>query len=84
MWTEVTASGMYGTEGKFVGILGISRDISERKKIEGKLMETLTELEGFNKAMVGREQRMIELKQEVNHLLEKLGKDPKYSIPLEP
>ncbi len=83
IWTEVTASGVYGSDGKFVGILGISRDISERKQIETKLIETLTELEGFNKAMVGREQRMIELKQEVNYLLEKLGKDPKYSIPLE-
>ena len=83
VWTEVTASEMYDAKGKFVGFLGISRDISERKKIEGKLMETLIELEGFNKAMVGREQRMIELKREVNYLLEKLGKDPKYSIPLE-
>jgi PAS domain S-box-containing protein len=83
IWTEVTASGVYGSDGKFVGILGISRDISERKQVERKLMDTLIELEGFNKAMVGREQRMIELKQEVNYLHEKLGKEPKYSIPLE-
>ena len=81
--TEVTASGVYGSDGKFAGFLGISRDISERKKIESKLMETLIELEGFNKAMIGREQRMIELKEEVNYLLEKLGKDTKYSIPSE-
>ncbi|MDR3574111.1 MAG: PAS domain-containing protein [Anaerolineaceae bacterium] len=83
IWTEVTASGVYGEDGKFAGFLGISRDISERKQIEKKLMDTMLELEEFNRAMVGREQRMIELKGEVNYLLEKLGKDPKYSIPVE-
>src|SRR5271157_28068 len=83
VWTEVTTSGLYGSDGKLTGFWGISRDISERKEIEGKLIETLIELEGFNKAMVGREQRMIELKREVNYLLVKIGKDTKYSIPSE-
>jgi PAS domain S-box-containing protein len=83
VWTEVTASGVYGSDDRFVGFLGISRDIRDRKEIEEKLMATLIELEGFNKAMIGRELRMIELKQEVNYLLEKLGKDFKYSVPPE-
>ncbi len=36
------------------------------------------ELEGFNRAMVGREGRVIELKEEVNQLLGELGRPPRY------
>lgn len=36
------------------------------------------ELEAFNKAMVGREGRVIELKEEINQLLVELGREPKY------
>jgi len=31
--------------------------------------------------LVGRERRMIELKREINLLLEKLGQPPKYEVP---
>jgi len=36
------------------------------------------ELEGFNRAMVGRELRMIELKQEINDLCSRLGEPPRH------
>jgi PAS domain S-box-containing protein len=36
------------------------------------------ELEGFNRAMVGREARVIELKDEVNQLLAELGRPARY------
>jgi PAS domain S-box-containing protein len=36
------------------------------------------DLEGFNRAMVGREGRVIELKEEVNQLLAELGRPPQY------
>lgn len=36
------------------------------------------ELEAFNKAMVGRESRVIELKEDINRLLVELGREPKY------
>ncbi len=36
------------------------------------------ELEGFNRAMVGREGRVIELKEEVNRLLAELRRPPRY------
>jgi signal transduction histidine kinase len=35
--TEVTASGIYSKSNEFIGILGVSRDISERRKIENAL-----------------------------------------------
>ncbi|MCF8179177.1 MAG: PAS domain S-box protein [Sulfuritalea sp.] len=34
VWTETTATEMRDADGKFVGILGVSRDISERKRAE--------------------------------------------------
>jgi hypothetical protein len=36
------------------------------------------ELESFNEALVGREQRVIELKAEVNRLSVELGRKPAY------
>ena len=40
----------------------------------------LDELEKFNSLAVGRELRMIDLKQEINNLLKSLSKDPEYEI----
>lgn len=34
VWTEITATGIYDNQGKFVEILGITRDISDRKIAE--------------------------------------------------
>ncbi len=55
-------------------------DISELKKAEQELKERLEELEQFNRLVVGREIKMIGLKEEVNQLLEKLGREEKYEI----
>jgi diguanylate cyclase (GGDEF)-like protein/PAS domain S-box-containing protein len=37
VWSEVKISGMYDAEGQFVGILGVSRDLTERRKIEERM-----------------------------------------------
>jgi len=34
VWTEVATTGMTNSDGRFIGILGVTRDISERKKAE--------------------------------------------------
>ena len=34
VWTEVTTSGIHNGAGEFVGILGVTRDITERRRIE--------------------------------------------------
>jgi len=62
------------------GILGIITDISEHKKAERALQEQMQKLQRFNKMAVGREMRMIELKQEINALLSELGLEAKYTI----
>ncbi len=59
-------------------IYAAATDITERKQAERKLQKRMNELEIFYRATLGREERVIELKQEVNELLEQLGKNKKY------
>ncbi|MDD5434151.1 MAG: PAS domain-containing protein, partial [Nitrospira sp.] len=75
--------------------VGIAQDITERKRAEEKMEKLLKEtgrinkelqekaanLERFNRLMVGRELEMINLKAEVNDLLEKSGAPKKYKTP---
>jgi PAS domain S-box-containing protein len=68
------------SKGKILRILGVHLDITERKKAEQKLKDNLDELERFNRLVIGREEKMIDLKQEVNNLLGNLGQGPKYKI----
>jgi PAS domain S-box-containing protein len=58
----------------------IIRDITERMKADDVLRENFAELEKFNRLAVDRELRMIELKREINTLLEKSGEEPIYDI----
>ncbi len=43
IWTEVTATSLNDAEGRFLGILGISRDISRRKENQARLLKALEE-----------------------------------------
>ncbi|MBU0710515.1 PAS domain S-box protein [bacterium] len=52
----------------------------ERKRAEEDLRKRLEELEIFYDATIGREGRIIELKQKVNELLAQLGKEKKYDV----
>lgn len=58
----------------------IVQDITELKAAESELVNQFEELNRFNKLMVGRENKMIELKKEINELLTKQGAKPKYQI----
>lgn len=61
--------------------LGFATDISRLKAIQNQLEDKVDELAKFNKIMIGRENRMLQLKQEVNVLLERLGEPIRYSAP---
>ncbi len=55
-------------------------DITKRKRVEEERARVVADLERFNRLAVGREERMIELKQQVNQLLEKASKPPAYDV----
>lgn len=55
-------------------------DISKRKHAEEVLKQKARELEQFNELMDVSEQQMIELKKEINFLLNKLGEKEKFKI----
>ncbi len=62
------------------GVLGWTVDVTDMKKIEKELRDKFNDLERFRKLAVGRELKMIELKQEINDLLEKSDGTTKYKI----
>jgi PAS domain S-box-containing protein len=59
-------------------IYATARDITERKQAEENIKNQMDEINRSNKLMIGREEKMIELKKEINMLLEKEGKPKKY------
>jgi len=67
--------------GKLIGYRGADKDITERKKAEEELLKSknilqdkIKDLETFHNIAIGRELRMIELKEKIKELEEKLGK----------
>jgi PAS domain S-box-containing protein len=61
-------------------ILGVIMDISEQRWAEEILKRKANQFEHFSTLMVDRELKMVELKQEVNDLLKKLGESAKYPL----
>jgi PAS domain S-box-containing protein len=74
-------------DGRPLQLCGIASDITAQKKAaeelrvrNAELSAKNDELERFNRAMVDRELRMIELKQEINALLQQTGQPPRYRV----
>ena len=40
VWTDVTTSSMFNTEGEFVGVIGVTRNIAQRKRTEKALRQS--------------------------------------------
>ena len=54
------------------------RNITKRKQTEELLQSQVTETNRVNKLMSGREERVVEMKREVNSLRKELGRDIRY------
>jgi PAS domain S-box-containing protein len=79
-WIRTECETNIDSEGNIYELFGITQDITDRKQTEENLKEKVWQLEQSNNLMVNREFKMIELKKEVNELLEKLGEKHKYKI----
>jgi two-component system CheB/CheR fusion protein len=76
--------------GKIIRSVGMVHDITGRKKAEEEIKRRIEELDAtneellrFNRAMEGRELRMIEMKKEINELCAQAGLPPRYSLDFE-
>jgi PAS domain S-box-containing protein len=67
-------------DGNVMGAVVTFRDVTERKQAEKDLTEHMKELETFTRLTIDREEKMIELKEEINNLLEQTGQEKKYRI----
>jgi len=52
LWCEVTMTGLYGPERQFIGYVGVTRDISERKTYEVELRDARDAAETANLALL--------------------------------
>jgi len=71
-WFEVNA---YPSE---EGLAVYFRDITQRKQSQTQLQQQLDELRRWYRATLGREMRILDLKQEINALLAQVGQPPRY------
>ena len=69
--------------GRKVGTFAMITDISDRKQAEKDLEERMGELERFSRLTINREEKMIQLKEEINALRERMGQGKKYRIAAE-
>ena len=67
-------------DGKVDKMLASLLDITSAKSTEEELNKRFDELNRFRKMAIGRENKMIELKQEINDLLDQSGLESKYKI----
>ncbi len=70
----------YKNDGKFEKTHCILSDITDQKKTQIKNQEQLEELMRWQESVINREEKVIELKQEINRLLVEKGMPPRFEI----
>jgi len=80
-WDDLTITPVFDVQGAVSHYIGITRDITERRLAEAAIQKQLHELQRWQEAMLGREDRIMELKREVNELLARQNQPPRYASP---
>ena len=75
---DIVVDPVFDSSGALRGAVHIIRDITDKKRTEQALRSRLEELEQWKSITLDREDRVIELKQEVNELCCRLGEPPRY------
>ncbi|MBI5383418.1 MAG: PAS domain S-box protein [Verrucomicrobia bacterium] len=81
---EDSAAPIKDSAGKVAGAVLVFRDVTEKRRALKELRDSNAELERFNRLMVGRELRMIELKKEVDELCRRAGQPTRYGYETPP
>jgi PAS domain S-box-containing protein len=79
-WIETQAGPLRSSDGTVEAVICIMRDVTERKRAEQQIRGQLEELQRWRAVTLGREDRVIALKSEVNALLKELGRSTRYSM----
>lgn len=77
-FAETRASPLRTEDGRIEGVLAITRDLTDRRRHELQIQQQLDELQRWRSATLGREERVLALKAEVNELLASQGLPPRY------
>jgi PAS domain S-box-containing protein len=79
IWISVYALAVKDDDGQILYNEGNCIDVTEHKLTEEKINQQLGELKRWYNVTLNREDRVRELKNEVNQLLERLGESPRYA-----
>ena len=79
-WESTSISAIKNDDGEITHFVAVKQDVTARKHMEEELRQNVEELERFNKQAIGREIKMIRLKEEINALLGELHQEEKYKI----
>lgn len=82
-WLGWVDTAVLDANGEVTTIIGVGRDIHERKQTESKIAAQLDELRRWHDATLGREGRILALKREINGLLTEMGRPARYPSALE-
>jgi PAS domain S-box-containing protein len=80
VWIHAMGHVVRDSNGTPTDMYGVTMDITDRKRSERELIERMEELERFSHLTINREEKMIQLKEEINLLLEQTGREKKYKI----
>jgi len=73
LWVQTDKVPYRDREGKILGVIGFTLDITEQKRSEINLTKRMSELERFQKITIDRELRMKDLKSKIAKLERKIG-----------
>lgn len=79
IWVALTVSPLRQPSTSSPTFVVIVQDITVRKQAEVTFKEQFDELQRWREATLGREERVLELKREVNELLAGIGQPPRYA-----